>query len=85
MSRVCVFECTNVCVCLCVRMCVCGFVCVCTQNSANQPPPVVAVEGGRQFSKYLPPQAVKEVKKKATVGQTPLLYIYICIYTYTYT
>jgi hypothetical protein len=77
-----VYVCVHVCVsrvCLCVRMCVCVlcvrlcvYVCVCAQNSANQPPPVVAVEGGRQFSKYLPPQAVKEVKKKATVGRPPL-------------
>lgn len=41
------------------------------QNSLNQPPPIVADPNGRQFSKYLPPQAEVTITKKATVGLCP--------------
>lgn len=38
------------------------------QNSQNQPAPIVEDPEGRKFSKYLPPQKVKDVKNKATIG-----------------
>lgn len=38
------------------------------QNSQNQPAPIVEDPNGRKFSKYLPPQKVTEVMKKATIG-----------------